>query len=112
MYGDAETSVLTQETLFNVIVMAAEVPWFEVDLSIGGKTELVEVNRTLYSQRYCDDIVLPVVVPFLRQGNSRIYPAATNARPHTAHHTQITLLTTEQYCQFLLACTIARFVTK
>lgn len=59
-------------------------------ISHRGKTVLVVVNGTLNSQRYCDEIVVPVVVPFLRQGNARILQQ-DNARPHTARHTQTTL---------------------
>ena len=44
-----------------------------------GKTELVTVPGNLNSQRYCDEILKPVALPFMQQHN---------ARPHTARHTQ------------------------
>jgi hypothetical protein len=56
-------------------------------ISQRGKTDLVTINGTLNSQRYCNEIVVPVVVPFLRRGNAGIFQQ-DNARPHTARHTQ------------------------
>jgi len=48
-----------------------------------GKTNLIVIRQTLNAQRYCDDILLPVVVPFMRR-NNRIVFQHDNARPHTA----------------------------
>ena len=52
-----------------------------------GKTELVTVPGTLTAQRYCDEIVRPVVVPFMQQRNVGIFQQ-DNARPHSARLTQ------------------------
>ena len=54
------------------------------------KTDLVEVPRRLTAIRYCNEIVQPVIVPFLQQGHARILQQ-DNARPHVARHT-ITVL--------------------
>ena len=56
-------------------------------ISSYGKTRLDIVNGNLNSQRYCAEIVVPVVVPFLNQGQVTIFQQ-NNARPHTARHTQ------------------------
>lgn len=61
-------------------------------ISHRGKTVfvVVNVNGTLNSKIYCYEIIVPVVVLFLRQGNARILQQ-DNAHPHTARHTQTTL---------------------
>lgn len=52
-----------------------------------GKTDLVTVAGNLTSQRYCNEIIQPVVMPFMQQHNVGIFQQ-DNARPHTARHTQ------------------------
>ena len=52
-----------------------------------GKTDLVTVPGNLTAQRYCDEIISPVAVPFMQQRNVGIFQQ-DNARPHTARHTQ------------------------
>lgn len=47
------------------------------------KTELITVPGTLTAARYCDEIVVPVIVPYMRQRNGVILQQ-DNARPHTA----------------------------
>lgn len=51
-----------------------------------GQTELVTIAGNLNAVRYCDEIVVPVVVPFLLR-HARLFQQ-DNARPHTARHTQ------------------------
>ncbi len=48
------------------------------------KTDVVAVGGTITAVRYCDEIIRPVVLPFLRQ--AQIFQQDT-ARPHTARHT-------------------------
>jgi hypothetical protein len=57
------------------------------DIHHDGKTDLVIVPGNLTAQRYCDEIIEPVVVPYLQQRNVGIFQH-DNARPHTARHTQ------------------------
>ena len=52
-----------------------------------GTTDLVTVAGTLTSQRYCDEIIMPVVVPYIQGHNVAVFQQ-DNARPHTARHTQ------------------------
>ena len=48
-----------------------------------GKTNLIVIRQTLNAQRYCDDILRHVVVPFMRRNNRFVFQH-DNARPHTA----------------------------
>jgi len=48
-----------------------------------GKTNLIVIRQTLNAQHYCDDILRPVVVPFMRR-NNRFVSQHDNARQHTA----------------------------
>jgi len=52
-----------------------------------GKTELVTVPGNLNAQRYCDEILEHVALPFMQHHNVGIFQQ-DNARPHTARHTQ------------------------
>lgn len=52
------------------------------------KTRLVVIRGNLNAQRYCDEILQPVVVPFLPQQPRGIIFQHDNARPHTARLTQ------------------------
>ena len=56
-------------------------------ISHNGKTRLVTVNGTLNAQKYRDDILAPVVLPFMQAGNGVTILQEDNARPHTAHAT-------------------------
>ena len=56
-------------------------------ISHQSRADLVHVPGTLTSVRYWDEIIRPVVVPFIRQGHARIFQQ-DNARPHTARHTR------------------------
>ena len=56
-------------------------------ISLNGKTQLVTVNGTLNAQKYRDDILAPVVLPFMQAGNGVTILQQDNARPHTAHAT-------------------------
>lgn len=55
-----------------------------------GRTDIVVVRGILTSVRYCEEVINPVVVPFLRQRNGMLLQQ-DNARPHSARHTQETL---------------------
>ena len=56
-------------------------------ISHNGKTQLVTVNGTLNAQKYRDDILAPVVLPFMQAGNGVTILQQDNARPHTARAT-------------------------
>ena len=56
-------------------------------ISLNGKTQLVTVNGTLNAQKYRDDILAPVVLPFVQAGNGVTILQQDNARPHTARAT-------------------------
>ena len=51
------------------------------------KTQLVTVNGTLNAQKYRDDILSPVVLPFMQAGNGVTIWQQDNARPHTTRAT-------------------------
>lgn len=52
------------------------------------KTRLVVIRGNMNAQRYRDDILQPVVVPFMQQQPAGIVYQHDNARPHTAMLTQ------------------------
>ena len=62
-------------------------------VSYNGKTQLVTVYGNLNDQKYRDDILTPVVLPFMNAGKGVTMLEQDNAGPHT------TLATT----QFLMA---------
>ena len=61
-----------------------------------GKTELVTVNGLLNSGRYCDEIIIPVVIPVLQRGRADILQQ-NNARCHVVRHTMFSPFTAEQH---------------
>jgi len=56
-------------------------------ISHQGKTELVTVQNRLNAARNCQEIILPIVVPYKQNGNADVFQQ-DNARCHTAGHTQ------------------------
>ena len=52
------------------------------------KTPLIVVDGNLTAQRYVDNILVPVVVPFLQTHNDVNVFQQDNARPHSARLTQ------------------------
>jgi len=56
-------------------------------ISHQGKTELLTVQNRLNAARYCDEINLPIVVPYIQNGNADVFQQ-DNTRCHTARHTQ------------------------
>ncbi|XP_041354587.1 E3 ubiquitin-protein ligase rnf213-alpha-like [Gigantopelta aegis] len=52
----------------------------------GGKTELVFIHGNMTAQRYCDEIITPVVIPFLQQHPGFLFQH-DNTRPDTARLT-------------------------
>ena len=48
-----------------------------------GKTNLNVIRQTLYARRYCDDILHPVLVPFMHRNNRFVFQQ-DNTRPHIA----------------------------
>lgn len=55
-------------------------------ISNRAKTDMVTVNGNLNAVRYCNEIIRPVILPFLRQGHASVFQQ-DNARPHVARHT-------------------------
>ena len=55
-------------------------------ISHRAKTDLVTVHGNLNAMRYCNEIVQPALLPFLRQGHATIFQQ-DNARCHVARHT-------------------------
>ena len=53
-----------------------------------GKTNLVVVRQNMNAQRYCNDILRPVVIPFMNRHYGFVFQQ-DNARPHTARLTAI-----------------------
>ena len=51
-----------------------------------GKTELVTVDGRLSARRYCDEIIIPVVISVLQRGTAEILQQ-NNARCHVVRHT-------------------------
>ena len=56
-------------------------------ISYNGKTDLRTVRGNLNAVRYCADIITPVIVPYIANGNADVLQQ-DNARCHTAGHTQ------------------------
>ena len=54
-------------------------------ISHRAKTDLVTVHGNLNAMRYCNGIVQPALLPFLRQGHATIFQQ--DARCHVAPHT-------------------------
>ena len=67
-----------------------------------GKTELVTVNGRLNACRYCDGIIIPVVIPVLQKGKADILQQ-NNARCHVVCHTIFSPFTAEQHLDTRLA---------
>ena len=59
--------------------------WGEKFVCYSGKTELVSVNGRLSARRYCDEIIIPVVIPVLEGGRADIVQQ-NNARCHVVRH--------------------------
>ena len=55
-------------------------------ISHRAKTDLVTVHGNLNAMRYCNEIVQPALLPFLRQGHATIFQQ-DNPRCHVARHT-------------------------
>ena len=55
-------------------------------ISYEGKTELKFVRGRLNAARYCADIILPAVVPYIHNGSADVFQQ-DNARCHTALYT-------------------------
>ena len=76
--------------------------WGGILVCHSGKTELVTVNRCLNARRYCDEIIIPVVIPVLQRRRADILQQ-DNANCHVAHHTIFSPFTAEQHLDTQLA---------
>lgn len=55
-------------------------------ISNRAKTDIVSIQGNLNAVRYCNEVIRPVIVPFMHQGHAQIFQQ-DNARPHVARHT-------------------------
>lgn len=53
-------------------------------ICLNGRTDLIFVDGFINAERYRDEIILPVVVPFLNERGENFIFMHDNARPHTA----------------------------
>ena len=60
------------------------------------------VNGRLNAHRYCDEIIIPVVIPVLQRERADILQQ-NNARYHVARHTVFSSFTAEQHLDTRLA---------
>jgi hypothetical protein len=61
-------------------------------ISYNGKTELKTIRGVLNAAHYCAEIVIPVIVPYVANGNADVLQQ-DNARCHTAaRHTRNVLI--------------------
>ena len=61
-------------------------------ISNSGKTDLITIAGNLNVVRYCNEVVVPVIVPYINNGSADVLQQ-DNARPHTARHSQTVLAT-------------------
>ena len=76
--------------------------WGGILVCHSGKTELVTVNGPLNARQYCDEIIIPVVIPVLQRGRADILQQ-NNARCHFVRHTMLRPFTAEQHLDTRLA---------
>ena len=76
--------------------------WGRMLVCHSGKTEFVTVNGRLNARRYCDEIIIPVVIPVLQRGRPDILQQ-NNARCHAVHYTMFSVFTAEQHLDTRLA---------
>ena len=76
--------------------------WKGILVCHSGKTERVTVNGRLNSCRYCDEIIIPFVIPVLQRETADILQQ-DNARCHVARHTMFSPFTAEQHLDNRLA---------
>ena len=76
--------------------------WEGILVCHSGKTELVTVSGSLNARRYCDEIIIPVVIPVLQRGRADILQQ-NNARCHVVRHTMFSPSTAEQHLDTRLA---------
>ena len=72
--------------------------WGGILVCHSGKT----VNGRLNARRYCDEIIISVVIPVLQRGRADILQQI-NARCHVVRHTMFSPFTAEQHLDTRLA---------
>ena len=80
-------------------------------ISHNGKTQLVTVNGILNAQKYKDDILAPVVLPFMQAGNGLTLLQQDNTRPHTARANSAVFDGKQRECDGM-AVDVARYFSK
>ena len=76
--------------------------WGGILVCHSGKTVLVTVNGRLNARRYCDEIIIPVVIPALQRGRTD-FLKQNNAHYHVVRHTVFSPFTAEQHLDTRLA---------
>ena len=76
--------------------------WGGILVCHSGKTELVTVNGHLNARPYCDEIIIPIVIPVLQKRRADIFQQ-DNAHCHVACHTMFSPFTAEQHLDTQLA---------
>ena len=76
--------------------------WVGMLICQSGKTEIVTVYGRLNVRRYCNEIIIPVVIPVLQRGRVDILQQ-NNARCHVVCHTVFSPFTAEQHLDTRLA---------
>ena len=76
--------------------------WGGILVCHSGKTELVTVNGRLNARRYCDKIIISVVIPVLHRGRADILQQS-NARCHIVRYTTFSPFAAEQHLDTRLA---------
>ena len=61
-------------------------------ISYAGKTDLITIRDNLNAVRYCNQVVVPAIVPYIQNGNVDVLQQ-DNARCHIARHTRNVLAT-------------------
>ena len=70
--------------------------WGGILVCLRGKTGLVTLNGRLNDHRYCDEIIIPVVIPVLQRGRADILQQI-NSRCHVVRHTMFSPFTATQH---------------
>ena len=76
--------------------------WGRILVCQDSKTEHVAVNGRLNARRYCDEIIIRVVIPVLQRGRADILQK-DNARCHVDRDTMFSPFTAEQHSDTRLA---------
>ena len=85
-FGVAEVRGMQTAPLLNMTGMEEEVLWYWGGIFVRSRTELLVLNGALTGQRYINEVLQPVVLPFVKQHH--VVLQDDNARPHRARIVQ------------------------